>query len=89
MAYENTWKKQQEEIARFMEDNPLVGEVTYHQLNNLEAAKKVLTSMYGVEDPIVIGKSDPHFNHFRWNGLRAAWIDNVNFMAEAMLLDNT
>ena len=74
MEYRNTWPEKQERIARFMEENPLAGEVTIEQIPNLEWCKWYLEKVYR-KTPIIIGESNPNFEYFRYAGERSAWLE--------------
>lgn len=74
MTHRNTWPEKQEEIARFMEENPSAGEVTVDQIPKLEWCKQHLEKAYQ-KTPIIIGESNPNFGYFRYAGERSAWLE--------------
>ena len=88
MTYRNTWPEKQEEIARFMKENPRAGTVSIKQIQNLEWCKEHLQSKYEEGPPIVIGESDPNFNHFRFEGFRSDWIDGAAFHGQVRVMSN-
>ena len=88
MTYRNTWPEKQEEISRFMKENPRAGTVSIEQIPHLEWCKEHLQSKYNEGPPIVIGESDPNFNHFRWEGFRSGWIDDVTFHGQVSVMSN-
>jgi hypothetical protein len=88
MTYRNTWPEKQEEIARFMRENPRAGKVSIEQIQHLEWCKEHLQSEYDADKPLVIGMTDPNFSHFRWEGFRSDWLDNTSFHAETRVMSN-
>ena len=88
MTYRNTWPEKQEEIARFMRENPRAGTVSIEQIPELDWCKEHLLADYGADQPIVIGESDPKFSHFRWEGFRSNWLDDTSFHAEIRVMSN-